>query len=121
LEEPVEVLPVAPTAAKIVVAELARGQVGDNGINPVGQLYGQTGDFAAEEPVGALDRFRQRKALASGSHGGGVLYLSLEMDDVGHVSFPLFLSVPKRGLSADGSRGPQADEDSWDDEKPMPM
>ena len=87
LEEAIEVLLVAPPPAKVVVAELARRQIGDHRILPAGQLHDQALDFAAEEPGLALDGLGQRQTLARGPDGGGVPDLGLDDDDVGHEWF----------------------------------
>lgn len=51
-----EVLLVAPAAAEVVVADLTGGNFADDRVLPPGQLDGQSGDFAAVEFGGPLDR-----------------------------------------------------------------
>ena len=75
---------VAPPAAEVVELDLAGGEVGHHGVNPIGQLYGQPFDFAAEELGLALHRRGQVQALAGGPDGGSVLDLRLYLNDVRH-------------------------------------
>jgi hypothetical protein len=96
LDEPVEVLLVAPAAIEVVVFHLAGGEIGDYGILPAGQLHGQPFDFAAEEPGLALHRLGQPQPLAGGPDGGGIPNLGLKFDDMGQRLFLLRCAESQR-------------------------
>src|SRR5262249_5080942 len=54
LEQPVQLLRVAPGAAVVVVAHLAAGGVDDGGVGPAGEVDDEAGGLAAVEPGGAV-------------------------------------------------------------------
>jgi hypothetical protein len=83
LQEAVEVLLIAPTAAEVVELDLASGGVADDRVNPIRQLHGQVGDFAAEELGRTLLRRGQAQALAGSSDGGGVTNLRFDNNEMG--------------------------------------
>jgi hypothetical protein len=74
----------SPVPLVIVVVDRACECVNDNGILPTGQLNQQASCFAAEELCGAVDRRGQIQPAASRQHGGRIMYLGFDLDQVGH-------------------------------------
>ena len=72
----------------VVVADLPRGGVHDDGVEPAGQRDEQAGGLALEQRGGAVDRLGQSEPEAGGVDGRGVADLGLDLDDVAHFGPP---------------------------------
>ena len=70
------------TGRKVVVLDLATGQIADDGVSPVGQFNCQTFDFAAIELGFALNGRRQPQPLAGSMDSSDILDLGLYLNDM---------------------------------------
>jgi hypothetical protein len=69
LEQPVKLLRIAPATAVVVEGQLAAGGVADRGVGPIWQLYGESFDFAVEEPDSSLHGLGQSQPPTGGFQG----------------------------------------------------
>jgi hypothetical protein len=88
LQEPVEVLFFTPAASEVVELQLAGGQIGDDGIDPLWQLHSQASGVAAEELDGALHGLGKAQPPAGRQNGGRVSNLGTDRYDVGQGKSP---------------------------------
>ncbi len=91
LEQPVELLWLAPAPVVVVEADRAGGGVADDGVEPAGQPDEQAGGLALEERGGAVDGLGQAEPAAGGGdrrRGRGPR--SRPGDDVAHFGPPHF-------------------------------
>jgi hypothetical protein len=65
LEEAVQVLPMSPKAAEVVVADLAVGSITNDRVLPLGQLDEQAGGLTGKELGGALNRVGETESLTT--------------------------------------------------------
>lgn len=84
LKKPMEFCQLAPSLAKIVVADVSRREIADRGVTPAGQVDREARRFAAKEAERALGRFGQMQTLARSAGGFGVFDLGFDVDDVRH-------------------------------------
>ena len=85
------------TGRKVVVLDLATGQIADDGVSPVGQLNSKPFDFAAIELGFALNGRRQAQPLAGSMDSSDILDLGLYLNKMGQDGSPLLCVVEVNG------------------------
>jgi hypothetical protein len=93
LEQPVELLLIAPAATKVVEPNLGRGRVDNDRIEPIGKLDDEPGNFAAEQRGGAVDRFGQAEPAARCSDRVTITDFCFDANNVRQGDPPLELVV----------------------------
>ena len=88
LEEAIKMYLIAPHSRIVVVAELAGGRVGDDGVEPAGKLDEQPRGLVLKEFRGAVDGLRQGEPPARSGDRIGIADFGLDADDVAQSGAP---------------------------------